>query len=219
MNCPKWIILSSIFYLVGCAQINPIRSETLINLCGLSIQFSDVPTALSVSELKSINIAEKVYGNYYEWKSSGFYVSKKNSIEVVTCSCKENKLLASTFGSVADFLRSIDAINIKEFEIQDIGLVISYYLNKTSQSHRHHYQLISPVAEESCLLYQHAQYPENALKKATFFSPVTATNVANHLFHSKTVKDRIKELDSLRQEDLITDDEYETKKKSILDTI
>jgi hypothetical protein len=197
----------------GGAVLNK-NSNTLqadVEFCGVNIIFSDKPKIVAKSDIEKI--LEKI-GKFVKNNATGLYVDMHHLTEVAICVCQDTnepsvmKTVISSGNEATNF-----NINI----IDGIGRTESWDVIQSATKTQ--VKIIDLQSRSTCQLMQSATTPVNTISYPAFLNSVTEIKSKATKQNSNTPKDRLIQLEELRTNNLISQSEYEIKKKAILDSL
>lgn len=214
------IFISITFFLTGCGggallNVNPNEPQIETKFCGVSLKFSGNPRNMNENEIKPLRDS---YGNYENYKITGLLLDKYHLSEAAYCICGK----IHSFGSEINFNQSISPTDgSKKYidrVIDGIGIVKSWD-SIISPLHKYRYQFTNPSAEPACHFIQIVQVPENSNDGINFLNSLSAIGSNDNSLPKITLRERLMQLDALKKDGLITQSEYDSKKKIILNSL
>lgn len=206
--------------LAGCTQLpshNNISPSPIVNMCGAQLQFSKPPRILSDAESQ---LAAGQLSKYAKWNITGWVVDEYRRSEVAVCMCREFPIEASEFKLIqSNILAQATLSGVKERVIRGIGNVTYYEPPVTNQQAKQRIQVFFPVKLPSCILLQSTVTPAEDATSALFFENTKFGKPDSSNAESRSPAERLRLLEALKREGLITGEEYNTRKKAVLDSL
>ena len=205
------VAIASVF--AGCAQIpsNGVNEPVSKNLgaCGVNVQFSGQPEQVAPSALSSITKSLDVYG---KWETSGWRHSKYRLTEYAICACRDYAFAASEFEKSLQGLKIFTIVGIGQAAIQE---------NNESSEAKNREQWVQLAHAPRCILIQGVISPESINAADAFFPTLALISKPNALAPSsnRAIADRLKQLEQLQKDRLISQEEFIKRRNQILDSL
>ena len=213
-----------IVLLTGCAQQNTSspsgasQPSTAVQLCGLDVGFSAVPRRMTQDEIKSVS--SSISSSYAKWEMTGWVADKYRLTENAVCVCRDFQFSNDEFQRIISTIRSQPyGATAKEVNIAGIGPTVQFESLSTSPMAKERVQMTHLADSPSCLLLQSTILPEAESQRSQFFYNLSPIAPKKTSAAAATPAERLRVLESLKADGLITADEYNTRKKVILDSL
>ena len=205
----------------GCAQLPIAGSADGFGLpavrnmpaCGVSVRFSGHPVELSEGEAK---VVARDFGEYAKWEITGWKFHTHRLLELAVCACRDYPLTA------AEFEDNPPADVTRNYVIEGIGEALEMEKVQSSQE-KTRLKIVRLKSASSCMLVQQVVSPTPNNAAAAFFPSLALTpNVAPRLSAQPpagSVAERLRQLDQLLKDRLISPDEYNTRRRVVLDSL
>ena len=204
----------------GCVAPMPIQvsgatARTDIDLprCGLRVGFAGTPRQISADDSA---IATAPLSKYFTWTTEGWYSQQYRMTESAVCVCRDTPHTPAELSALIERFR----INprSKNFKVKEdsVGTVADYDGVSTVNGAMAVFRNVFPTAFPSCFLVARVLAPEAtaAASSVLFFSRITA--VSQQGSTNSPVAERLRQLDKLFADGLITREEYAAKRRAIL---
>ena len=215
------LLLSSLACLLaGCAQFptgNTNSLSPIVSMCGSLVRFSKPPRALSEAESQ---LAAVQLSRYAKWTITGWAIDEYRRSEVAVCMCREFPIEPSEFKMMQSNIRAQPMIgSVKERVMRGTGNVVYYEPLVTNPQAKGRIQIFFPLQMPSCILTQSTVTPAEDATAILFFENLQFRQPDGSNEESKPPAERLRLLDSLRSEGLISIDEYNARRKAVLDSL
>ena len=180
-------------------QNNEVQTET--EFCGVSVKFSGKTRSFTKYENDEI---AKVLGNFDNFNITGLYFDKYQLEESMACICRS--VVTKKFLINPNYFE-----NVKQSNIGDVGMVTYYENNESLIMNR--YQYIIPINDSSCQILQSTKSLSSSPYKSSFFDSLSLIRLKSNSSVTSTIKERLIQLDILKKDGLITQSEYDGKRK------
>ncbi len=221
--------VTALLALSACSQLpggtqagssTPSRVE--VDKCGVTAGFSGPPRRVSAIEMKSITDR---LGNYAKWTSEGWGFDRYRLIEVALCMCRDYPFTEGEKSDMMNSLGETSGINRKELSKELthnlLGTIAEYEVNDRATSGKERLKILFPKNAESCFAIFGVKAPSSEISSTPFLAGIEPSVAAGsqNLNDPKasTVADRLRQLDSLLSQRLITQGEYNERRRRILD--
>ena len=198
---------------VGCAPL-PISGPVVRDMpaCGVSVRFSGYAVQIPADVLRAA--ITKQFGNYAKWDITGWSFSKYRLEEFAGCACRDFPFTAAEFekASLATPAYAIAGIG-QAFETEGV--------ESTEAKMRMKSVLLKHAP--SCMLMQGVVSPEPNNAAAAFFPSLAL--IPNAALSSPaqppggSVAERLRQLDQLLKDRLISQDEYNKRRNVVLESL
>lgn len=188
--------------------------------CSMSVRFSGSPRPFSPHEMSEF---EDLMTEFAKWEVDGLWYERYRLAQGAICICRDHEITeteiaqreAAATRTKKDykFIRGYNPPRSRRaFEVQA----------SLSDGIKDHVQILFPIAAPRCVFVQFSRYDESTSSAATAFlnsyeSPSRDSLKPALDVPKRSVADRLQELHELRRGELITEKEYEQKRKAILD--
>ncbi len=160
-------------------------------------------------------------GNYAKWALEGWWFDRYRLTEIALCMCRDYPF---TEGEKSDMMNSLGetrAINRKELTHNLLGTIAEYEANDRAASGNERFKMLFPKNAESCVAIFNVKAPSSEISSTPFLAGIEPSVAAGsqNLNDPKasTVADRLRQLDSLLSQRLITQGEHNERRRRILD--
>lgn len=209
------IVLAMASVFAGCAQMpsNGVNEPVTKNLgaCGVKVQFSGQPEQVAPSALNEVT---KTLGEYGKWEASGWRYGKYRLTEYAVCACRDYAFAASEFEKDASLQ------DLKTFTIVGIGQAAVKEFNEPVEAKTRE-QWVQLAHAPRCMLIQGVVSPEPINAAEAFFPTLALISKPNELALSsnRAIADRLKQLEQLQKDRLISQEEFIKRRNQILDSL
>ena len=219
----RLLLLIVLFTVVGCAQLPIGGAAGGVGLpevrdmpaCGVSVRFSGYPEKLSADQVQSMT---KPLGEYAKWEIAGWQFTKHRLSELAVCACRDFPLTA------AEFEASLPAIVTNSYVIAGIGDAVEReVIESTERKLRQQWVWLKHAP--SCLLVQSAIAPEPNNAATAYFATLTLMPTPNAALRSPaqppggSIAERLRQLDQLLKDRLISQNEYNKQRSVVLESL
>lgn len=218
-----WLVFSSVVLLALCACA-PLQSSrpgadialqptiTDIPACGVRVRFSGNPSQLAANQIQTI---AKSLGEYAKWEVTGWYFTKHRLTETATCVCRDYPLTAADVEDAADQRVTNTSL------VNGIGESATFASEK-SPDERLRWRSVRLANQPLCMLTQHIVSPEPDNAAATFFPTLALIPALPQPAQAPprgTIAERLRQLDQLLTDRLVSQDEYNKRRNAILEAL
>jgi hypothetical protein len=198
--------------MVGCAQMPVNDSGVSISkdfpACGVKIEFSGQPKQIPVEAAQEFT---KLVGNYGKFTGIGWTYSKYRLSELSFCLCRDSPLTDEEFEKQSSLFDKPPAT------ISDIGESLEFTSHE-SVERKIRLQLVRLNNAPSCLLVQYVLTPESINTDPNLFSSLALISPAKTA-PKGDVADRLRLLDKLLKDKLISQEEYNKRRIIVLELL
>ena len=172
---------------------------------------------MSDSEMRSLT---GLLSSNSKLEVAGWALEQYRYMEAVTCLCRDRPWSDKEFSDLGVAIgNSSEFYDIQERSIPLIGPAYRYDLVESTPASTQRFQLVRPLSDASCLLVQTNRTAESDPRRADFFSKLAPLNFGRPNSGANGTANRLRALESLRADGLITLEEYKARKKAILDAL
>jgi len=228
--------LSLLFAFAGCTQlpshvtISDTKSEldhVDIGRCGVRISFSGSPRKLRDDEF---SVFANQLPKYSKWEIDGWVFEKFRLAETAVCLCRDyplttNELQANMelfFKNTSGPIQRIFSTP-RSFVQEGVGPAFESESAEPSAESKMRMRVINPRNAASCIVIQTTQSPSVEAASLEFFSRLTLTSSATKPREdpsgTASPAERLRQLDLLLKDRLITPEEYNEKRRVILERL
>ena len=205
--------------LVGCAPMQDSRgggqsSVVELKACGVRVTFSGNPKKMSADQIQE---GRASLGEYYKWEVDGWVSSQFRLAQVAMCICRDSPFVqldleAEPNGFIGSTRRAVD--------VEGVGAGNTFY-GERSPTERQRIQLVGTRMFPNCAVMQIVvSPPADDGVEGPFFSSLTSSTVAARQSRpTGNVADRLRQLEQLRKDGVISNDEYTNRRRVILDSL
>lgn len=207
--------------LASCAQLpstGPVIAHgpsVDLQSCRVSVQFSGTPSTLTSAEMQSF---AKSLGDYAKWDVTAWRFTKFRLVELAVCMCRDYPIPESELGSMTGWNEGAGSQTVKE----ELGATSEFWLDKSADE-KLRMQIIKFKDLDRCVMAQYVQSPDPYVESRRFFSsPTPLAKVTGAPLGSPSkgsVAERLRQLDQLRKDRLITEEEYSNRRRVVLDSL
>jgi hypothetical protein len=188
--------------------------QTGTDFCGVKIKFSDKPKIVPDKELKWVS---DLLGPYDKYNISGQINIGYKLMEMAICICREDEISSMViFNGIAP---AENASHYAKRNIPNIGPSESWQTNDESTKTKSTHQFTRISFQPLCAILQGVSTPENSNDGLNFINSLGEIKSSENSLPVTTARERLLQLESLKKDGLITQSEYEVKKKNILDSL
>ena len=216
------LVLSSVVLVALCAcaplpnqkHISDIAAQPTIKdipACGVRIQFSGIPSQLAANQIQTV---AKSLGEYAKWDVSGWYFTKHRLTETALCVCRDYPLTAADVEENRD--PSLTGIST----IPSVGEAATHESQKSPEE-KYRWRAVRLTNQPLCMFTQHITSPEPDNAAAIFFPTLALIPSPPQTVPSPrgTIAERLRQLDKLLTDRLVSQDEYNKRRSAILDAL
>lgn len=223
MLVPKRLFMLGIFASItacgGGALVNQNSDKQSgeVEFCSVNMTFSSKPNSVPKHQIEQYL---DTFGRYIKNNLTGLYSENHHLVEVALCLCKD---VSESSGSASSQWNTritphTDSINFKKDNIDGIGSSESWDFFDIKSNTKTSFKVIDLSSRSSCQLILQVATPSNSINNNyEFLSSTTETRSKTN--KKNTPKERLIQLDALKKDGLITQSEFEIKKKIILDSL
>ncbi len=206
--------------MVGCAQLptpGTVSTTPLIDFseCGVSVGFSGNPAQIPESDLQPLL---KGLGEYAKWNATAWRFSKYRLGEYAVCICREYTLTFADMGEPKGWI----PVEKSEKILEGIGAAAEYQQDRSADE-RIRMQIVYIFNPDRCVVMQVVTAPEPGIASRSFFSslgpPSNVTRRSMIQAPAMPVADRLRQLEQLLKDHLITPDEYARRRRVVLESL
>ena len=222
--------LTVLLILAGCDSLSStislnsagsVPTYKTIAKCEVRQGFDGEPRQLTTDELRPLALS---LGQYEKWDLQGFTYERYRVGETFVCACRDYPFKDAEVVQLRDSLRSAlrngKAVrDVKEFEVENMGPAIEFIYDALSTEASEKIRIIQPRHTPSCLSMQATKVSATALESMKFFTRLAIAGKEPLLLPSQNISntsERLRTLEQLHKERLITDEEYSQKRGAIL---
>jgi Short C-terminal domain len=194
----------------------PMGGDISVSKCDIKVGFSGAPRALDSAELAT---ATAYLPKFSKWSIEGWVLDQYRLLETVTCLCRDYPFAPNEVREIVNAARNTALTKNALVSETSAGIVIDYEGPDSSPSAREHYRHIYPATRPSCFAVARVRAPEATAieSRASFFSRLTLSpaNAPSAL----SVAERLRQLDKLLADGLITREEYAERRRVVLEQL
>lgn len=227
-------LTAGILALTSCSQlpshISVVNKVSLDNTsasfdqCAMSVRFSGRPHPLTSNEMSQFELWGMT--KFAKWEVDGLSYERYRLTEYATCICRDHEFTDNEVYWAEERARTKKDSFIRAHNPPGSRKALEFEA-AVSDGIKLRMQQFFPIATPKCMFLHIATYDESTSSAATAFlgSYQSAQHRSPEVSDSVVVKpkpsmaDRLQELSDLRRRELITEKEYELKRKAILEEI
>lgn len=189
--------------------------------CGVSVRFSGYPEQLPADVVQGI---KKHFGEYAKMEITGWRFAKHRLLEAAVCACRD-------FPFTAADVENHPGLNATHtYAIAGIGEAVENEEDKSAEEKLRNKRVRLKNAPR-CILEQTVMSPEPNSAAATFFPslalmpiaalslPVQPSSNSPAEIGQRSVAERLRQLDQLLSDRLISQDEYNKRRRVVLESL
>ena len=159
-------------------------------------------------------------GNYAKWDTKGWFADQYRYSEGAMCACRDYTFTEEEFAARKDYIgSSADFLELQQRVIPAVGASFQFQAPGSTVAATLRVQLVRPTQASSCLLIQFTQMPQSDPRRNDFFNRLTPIAISRSDIAVGTPAERLRVLESLRAEGLISVDDYNARKKVIVNSL
>lgn len=212
--------LFPLLVLTGCAQpvgvgggrVEPAGIVTF-QACRVSVTFAGSPEKVSANEVQRMYAQEA--NKYDKWEAEAWRSSQFRLNQIAICQCRDYPI------TPIDTAQIIGGPVKNEAVIAGIGTAKDYEQDQSTQQ-RLRFRFIHLDAIPNCVFIQMVGAPPaNETAASPFFSSLTPASTSGSPMQpaAGAAAERLRQLDQLLKERLITQDEYDVRRRRILESL
>jgi len=228
-------LISGAIFMAGCSQLPPhvsMTNQARVNgsvssfgRCAVSVHFSGSPRALN--QYEAADFAAPLT-KFAKWEIEGLAYEEYRLVEYAVCICRDYDFSISDISQTETSLRNNRNFKIrKATDVPFANKVIEFESASTPSDVGEHVRLLFPTKAPRCTFAQGVRFGANATDASKIFFATTEPysverpdgRSSDRPAKQKSVADRLEALRDLRQRDLITQQEYEKRRKAILEEL
>jgi hypothetical protein len=218
-------LLAALSFLVGCAQTGPNENRTPmpktvdLKSCGARVTFSGPPERPSRDLMQAFS---EFLGPYHRWESDMWWFRQYGLIEMAFCACRDSSF---TVEEVAlDLSLGVGGFSITERDIKVPGFRSLTELEKNTSGEVQIVRVGISETAPKCMLAQmvRSRGSDRGMVKPFFAALEVQGASGSEPSPGKSAgsaSDRLRQLDQLLKEGLISRDEYDSRRRRVLDSL
>lgn len=201
---------------------SPMNSYTDIARCNVRVIFSGVSRELSKLELNQLSAQAS---KYYKWQISGYAYEEYRRQEMAICLCRDAPFTKPETMEIAARLTATSDSTLQPVFAADPPGESVYGLSRDEATNTPgRFRLLRPNGVDSCLLIQTLVPRWDQDKPSAFFAgvsslPSAVEKSATPVTKNSSVAERLKQLQQLLDDKLITRSEYDQRRKAIVEQL
>ena len=187
--------------------------------CAVRQGFTGKPRPLRSDEMKQM---ESLFGQYAKWEIQALAFEQYRRSEMLLCTCRDYPFSETEIKTMADAARSTKGSgDQKTFTLDGIGLGFDYFGETSLPEAVDKLRVINPQRAPSCLVIQAIRAPTTDIDASGFFGRISMTidDATKPRSTEGSAADRLRLLEELRKEHLISEQEFQQRRKVILEKL
>ena len=183
-----------------------------IPACGVRVQFSGTPSELAASDIQKYANA---LGEYAKWEVTGWHFNKHRLRETAICLCRDYPLTAADVEGIRD--PNVTGTS----SIRGIGETVTQESQKSPEE-KFKWRSVRLTSQPLCMFMQHIISPEPDNAAAVFFPTLALIPSPPQTVPAPprgTIAERLRQLDQLLTDRLVSQDEYNKRRSAILEAL
>lgn len=211
--------------LAACAPLQrPFDSKPTVALlpkCAAQQTFSGATRTLRSDELVALS---EMLGKYSKWQLEGISYEDYRLAETAVCACRDYKFVVEELRGYAENVQANNAFQDAKINMLDpIGPSIEVLASTSTPEATDRVRLVRPNHAPQCLVIQAVRAPESQAKASIFFSRLEQfpreTATPSIRATPQTPADRLRALEQLRRDGLLSEDEYKTRRNAVVEQL
>ena len=224
---------STIYLLLpACSQLPPAFSPSIasatstgveLGKCSVTATSSGVPRRYRENELRP---AVDAMSNYAKWTVEGWVFEQYRFTESAICMCRDYPYTRGERVAVSANIQAQLRTSVpREFTDASLGVFFDYDVPIESPAAKDRVRVLYPTKADSCLAYLSTRMPVTETSGSQFFLRLSPSGAAPSspsapaARSNAAVAERLRQLDSLLKEQLITQEEYSERRRRILEAL
>jgi len=232
-----FVIGVGVFLFISCAtlpsnisipnKIDVVGTNAKFEQCKMSVQFSGPPRRISIYELNKFT---QSFSKFFKWELDGLIFEQYRLEEDAVCMCRD---LEYSLGEIQEFEKNIqldldkNVRFIQSYDLPHSKRVIEAEVTTIPDGFVDHVKFFFPIAAPKCtFILGVLSDPSTSSVSTNFFKTIQSTvetspqpegSPSVRPQSKPSVTERLEELNNLLRKELITKEEYEQKRKTILE--
>jgi hypothetical protein len=217
-------VTAGLLALASCAQLPPhvsiphktdvANTSATFAQCAMSVRFTGPPRALSPQETAALGVQ---LTKFYKWEVDGLGYEQYRLMETAFCVCRDAAFSSSDIAQAESALRSNkDYKFLGAYDLAYSRRAFEFESSASSNGITDRMQFAFPTVAPRCMFVQAIRFDSSTSSAAGVFFGTAQPATPASRSPSGSAANRLEELGDLRRRGLITEDEYQQRRRAIL---